>query len=452
MGDPMSGRKSKSPRGQGSGQGSAVRAEAARVIGKVVAGGSLSEVLPPAQASLSLQDRPLLQELCYGVLRWYPRLQALAGLLLSKPIKAREKEIEYLILTGLYQLLYMRVPAHAAVAATVEAVRVLDRRWASGLVNGVLRRFQREQETLLAEVEQDPVARYAHPVWLLDEIQTAWPGQWQAILEGANARPPMTLRVNQSRIGRQDYFERLRQETIPARPLQSVSSALMLDRPLDVTRLPGFQDGLVSVQDGGAQLAAGLLDLQPGQKVLDACAAPGGKSCHIKELEPGVELTALDIDASRLERVRENLQRLQLEAEVVAGDAAEPEGEWSQIRYDRILLDVPCSATGVIRRHPDIKLLRRRSDLSTLSELQARILKNIWPMLKPGGILLYATCSLIPRENEQQVERFLAEHEEARERPIEASWGHARSVGRQTLPGEDHMDGFYYACLEKRDV
>lgn len=441
----MSGRKS-------AGKGSAVRAEAARVIGRVVAGDSLSEALPAAQASLSSQDRPLLQEICYGVLRWYPRLQALAGLLLSKPIKAREKEIEYLILTGLYQLLYMRVPAHAAVAATVEAVRVLDRRWASGLVNGVLRRFQREQEILLAEVEQDPVARYAHPVWLLDEIQNAWPGQWQAILEGANARPPMTLRVNQSRIGRQDYFERLRQASIPARPLEAVSSALMLDRPLDVSQLPGFQDGLASVQDGGAQLAAGLLDLRPGQKVLDACAAPGGKSCHIKELEPGVELTALDIDASRLERVRENLKRLQLEAEVVAGDAAEPEGEWSQTQYDRILLDVPCSATGVIRRHPDIKLLRRRSDLSTLSELQGRILRNVWPMLKPGGILLYATCSLIPRENEQQVERFLSEHDEARERPIEASWGHARSVGRQTLPGEDHMDGFYYACLEKRDV
>ncbi len=445
-------KKGKSSASRNTGEGSAVRAEAARVIGKVVAGDSLSEALPQAQESLSSQDRSLLQEICYGVLRWYPRLQALAGLLLSKPIKGREKEIEYLILAGLYQLLYMRVPPHAAVAATVEAVRVLDRRWASGLVNGVLRRFQREQEELLTEVEKDPVARYAHPVWLLDEIQSAWPEQWQAILEGANARPPMTLRVNQGRIGRQDYFEQLRQAAIPARPLETVPTALVLDRPLDVTKLPGFQDGLASVQDGGAQLAAGLLDLRPGQKVLDACAAPGGKSCHIKELEPGVELTALDVDESRLERVRENLKRLQLEAKVVAGDAAEPEGEWAQVQYDRILLDVPCSATGVIRRHPDIKLLRRRSDLSSLSELQARILSNIWPMLKPGGILLYATCSLMPGENEQQVERFLSQHVEARERPIEASWGHARSVGRQTLPGEDNMDGFYYACLEKRDV
>ena len=324
----------------------------------------------------------------------------------------------------------------------------MDRRWASGLVNGVLRRFQREQEELLAEVEQDPVARYAHPVWLLDEIQTAWPEQWQAILEGANTRPPMTLRVNQGRISRQDYFEQLRQASIPARPLEAVPTALVLDRPLDVTKLPGFQDGLVSVQDGGAQLAAGLLDLQPGQKVLDACAAPGGKSCHIKELEPGVELTALDVDESRLERVRDNLKRLQLEAKVVAGDAAEPKGEWAQVQYDRILLDVPCSATGVIRRHPDIKLLRRRSDLSTLSELQGRILSNIWPMLKPGGILLYATCSLIPRENEQQVERFLAEYKDAQERPIQTSWGHARSVGRQSqfhIPVELFQEGFEIA-------
>ncbi len=449
LADPRPGRKAKSV--AVAGQGGAVRAEAARVIRKVVAGNSLSEALPPALEALSPQDRPLLQELCYGVLRWYPRLQALAGLLLSKPIKQREKEIEYLILTGLYQLLYMRVPSHAAVAATVEAVRVLDRRWAVGLVNGVLRRFQREQESLLAGVERDPVARYAHPKWLLEEIRRAWPDQWQAILEGANARPPMTLRVNQSRISRQDYFERLRQAAIPARPLETVSSALMLDRPMDVARLPGFQDGLVSVQDGGAQLAAGLLDLRPGQRVLDACAAPGGKSCHIKELEPGVELTALDVDESRLERVRENLARLRLEAEVATGDAAEPDGEWARVQYDRILLDVPCSASGVIRRHPDIKLLRRPSDLAALSELQGRILRNVWPMLKPGGILLYATCSLMPGENEQQVQHFLSEHEEARERPIQAAWGHARGVGRQTLPGEEHMDGFYYACLEKRE-
>ncbi len=449
MADPKPGRKAKSV--AGAGQGGAVRAEAARVIRKVVAGNSLSEALPPALEALSPQDRPLLQELCYGVLRWYPRLQMLAGLLLSKPIKQREKEIEYLILTGLYQLLYMRVPPHAAVAATVEAVRVLDRRWAVGLVNGVLRHFQREQESLLAGVERDPVARYAHPKWLLEEIRRAWPDQWQAILEGANARPPMTLRVNRREMSRDQYLQRLQEAGIEARPNQIASMGIDLQRPMEIEALPGFAQGWVSVQDGAAQLAAELMRLGPGQQVLDACAAPGGKSCHIKELEPGVELTALDVDESRLERVRENLARLRLEAEVATGDAAEPDGEWARVQYDRILLDVPCSASGVIRRHPDIKLLRRPSDLAALSELQGRILRNVWPMLKPGGILLYATCSLMPGENEQQVQHFLSEHEEARERPIQAAWGHARGVGRQTLPGEEHMDGFYYACLEKRE-
>jgi 16S rRNA (cytosine967-C5)-methyltransferase len=430
-------------------QANGVRTLAVQVILQVLEGRSLNEVLAPAQARAQERDRALLQELCYGVSRWYFRLRAISGQLLERPLKKRDRDVELLILLGLYQLLYLRIPAHAAVAETVETARAMGKSWAAGLVNGVLRRFQREQEQLLAAVDREPVALFAHPDWLLKEIQRAWPDRWQQILQAANTRPVMSLRVNLGRIPRQDYFKLLQSAAIAARPIENVSSGVMLDRPLDVTGLPGFSEGLVSVQDGGAQLAAGLLDLQPGQRVLDACAAPGGKSCHILEREPAVALTAIDLDAVRLQRVRENLQRLDLSAEVCEGDASAPAGEWAEAVYDRILLDVPCSATGVIRRHPDIKLLRRAEDIPALAELQSRILSKVWNLLKPGGILLYATCSLLPQENEQQIERFLAGRNDVRERPIEGAWGHGCERGRQTLPGEGSMDGFYYAVLEK---
>ncbi len=429
--------------------GDDVRAGAARVMLRVLGGRSLNEALAPVLAEVPLRDRALLQEMCYGVARWYLRLQAVAKQLLERPLKQRDRDIELLILVGLYQLLHMRVPDHAAVAETVETARRMGKPWAAGLVNGVLRGFLRQRERLLLTADETPADRFAHPEWLLTLIRESWPDRWQEILTAANSRPVMSLRVNLRRIGRQDYFEMLRGEAVPARPIDGVASGVVLDQPLDVTTLPGFTRGLVSVQDGGAQLAAGLLDLRPGQQVLDACAAPGGKSCHILEMEPTVRLTAVDVDEMRLERVRENLQRLGLEAELFVGDAAAPQGEWGQKSYDRILLDVPCSASGVIRRHPDIKLLRRPEDIPALVELQARILSKVWRLLKPGGILLYATCSLLRQENERQVERFLAARDDARERPIHASWGHACDYGRQTLPGDDSMDGFFYAVLEK---
>ncbi len=432
------------------GSGGAVRAEAARVILQVEQGRSLRELLPKAQESVEARDRGLLQELCFGTLRWYLRLQAITQLLVERPLKRRDHEIELLLLVGLYQQLYMRLPAHAAVAATVEGARLLGRPWAVGLVNGVLRRFQRERDQLLAAVDREPTARFAHPNWLLTAIQQAWPERWHSILEAANSRPPMTLRVNLGRTGRQEYLQELTARSIEARPLLDAPSALVLEQPLEVTLLPGFSDGLVSVQDGGAQLAATLLRLEPGHSVLDVCAAPGGKSCHILELEPDSKLTAVDVDRDRLALVQENLQRLGLEVRVLLGDATNPQGEWVQTDgYNRILLDVPCSATGVIRRHPDIKLLRRPQDLDGLVSIQRELLSTVWSLLKPGGILLYATCSLLPQENEQQVEWFLQQQVDARERPIEATWGHRRTVGRQTLPGEDTMDGFYYAPLEK---
>lgn len=426
------------------------RVAAARIIQQVVAGRSLSDLLAPQLEAVTPPNRALVQELCYGVCRWFPRLDAILARLLERPLKAKDGDVHALLLLGLYQLLNMRVAPHAAVAETVEAAKRLKKTWAAGLINGVLRRFQREQADMLADLEQDSAYRYAHPEWLLTELQAAWPEQWPSIVEAANGRPPMSLRVNLRKGSREAYLALLAAEGIEAAAIPHVASGLVLAKPVDVVQLPGFGQGLVSVQDGGAQLAAGLLDLQPGQRVLDACAAPGGKSCHILELQPQLAgLTVVDVEARRLSRVEENLQRLGLQAEVCVGDAAKPDGGWARQRYDRILLDVPCSATGVIRRHPDIKLLRRAEDIAALAALQMRILDAVWPLLTPGGMLLYCTCSLLPIENERQLAGFLASQGDARECPIDVPWGHRRTIGRQTLPGEQTMDGFYYALLQK---
>ncbi len=438
------------PQSRASRPSRAPRIAAARVVQGVLEGRSLSSLIPYHFSALEdARDRALAQELCYGTLRSYPRLQALLERLLEKPLKAKDRDVMSLLLIGSYQLLYLRVADHAAVNETAGAAKQLGKRWAVGLVNGVLRRLQREQEPLLAGLESVEEARYAMPAWLLMEIRQRWPESWQNRVAALNARPPMTLRVNRLRSSREAYLSRLAEAGIKANPHAFADSGIDLEQPREVESLPGFDSGQVSVQDGAAQLAAGLLELAPGQSVLDACAAPGGKSCHLLETQPGLQLTAMDIDAERLQKVAENLTRLELQAELVEGDAANPGGDWAERQYDRILLDVPCSATGVIRRHPDIKLLRRESDIAELAALQRRILKAIWPLLKPGGLMLYVTCSILPAENEHQLDWFLVEQPEARERPIEANWGEARSVGRQIAPGEGGADGFYYALLEK---
>jgi len=428
------------------------RACAARVLERVVAAGqSLPEALAEELRALTdTRMRALAQELSYGTLRWYYRLDALLGQLLPKPLKARDMDLHCLLLAGLYQLDKLALPQRVAVHESVQATAALNKRWASGLVNAVLRSFQRRCNELEAAVAGTDQARYAHPAWLINMLRLDWPDDWQEVLQANNERPPFSLRVNRLRITRADYLALLDSRALKAKRLAHTSHGIVLERGVQVEDLPGFSDGLVSVQDGAAQLAAGLLQLVSGQRVLDACAAPGGKTAQILETAPHLSgVTALDIDPRRLDRTAATLARLSLQAELVPGDAAEPAAWWDGRQYDRILLDAPCSATGVIRRHPDIKLLRKADDIANLANRQAEILRAQWPLLVPGGILLYCTCSVLADENFRQVKRFLQGHADAMEIPVDGAWGHRCEHGMQILPGDNEMDGFYFACLRK---
>lgn len=414
-------------------------------------GRSIDTVLATGQDNLSDKDRALAAELTYGICRWYYRLEQIVNGRLAKALKAKDRDIQVALMLGVYQLLYSRMPEHAAVSTAVDAVKKLKKQWAVKLVNGVLRGIQREAEEIQKSADEMPESRYAHASWFVEAMQTAWPEQWQEILSALQQRPPMTLRVNLSRTDRAAYAKSLMEQSLTARPHPIVPSALTLDKPHPVAALPGFAQGDFFVQDAAAQLAAILLDVQPGQRVLDACAAPGGKTTHILEQAEPLEVVALDVDEQRLHRVHENLERMQQKAEVCAGDASKPDGQpWAAEAFDRILLDAPCSATGVMRRHPDIKLLRRKDDIVALVKIQAAMLKEAWQLLRPGGKLLYATCSLMPQENFDQVAGFLADTPDASELKLSSNWGHACNVGRQVLPGEHGMDGFYYALMEKQ--
>ncbi len=432
-------------------QGRDPRAAAARVLVEVRDGGkSLAEVLPPAQAALpDERDAALVQELVYGVSRWYYRLDALLARLLKKPLKPRDADLHCLLLVGLYQLDQLAMPERVAVHETVQATRAMDKDWASALVNAVLRNFQRQRQSLAQLLAGDVAAELAHPRWLVESLQADWPQHWQSIVAENNARPPFCLRVNRQRMTRAEYLELLAEQDIDAAPIAETSQGICLSKPLAVTRLPGFSAGAISVQDGAAQLAAPLLQLEPGMRVLDACAAPGGKTAHMLELQPEIALTAIDIDDSRLQRVRDNLDRLGLHAETIAGNAAATDAWWDGRRFDRILLDAPCSSTGVIRRHPDIKLLRRPADIDALAERQAELLDALWPLLATGGMLLYCTCSVLHAENSRQITGFLRRHVDASELPVSAAWGRGCEHGRQILPGDNGMDGFFYACLTR---
>ncbi len=424
------------------------RRAAARILTRVIVEGqSLTDGLS-ALETLPAEQRPFVQAACYGVVRWYHRLDFILSRLLHKPIK--DKEIKMLALLGLYQLRFMGVKPHAAVSETVSAVG--RKQWAKSLLNALLRNYLRRREVLEAEADADPVASVSHPLWMRNKIAEGWPQDSTGIFQANNQQAPMTLRVNLQAVTREEYQQRLKQCGFNATPVAGIDSALVLERPVPVQHLPGFCEGLVSVQDAAAQLAAPLMLLSSAQRVLDVCAAPGGKTVHLLEHCPDLQVVvALDIDEERLQRIQENLNRAgrPMPVELKVADARQISDCWDGKEFDRILLDAPCSGTGVIRRHPDIKLLRRETDIHALARLQREIFEAVWPLLAPGGILLYATCSILKEENERQVSTFLSDYSDAQAVTIQADWGRPAGPGRQILPGENAMDGFYYARLKK---
>ncbi|POG04828.1 16S rRNA (cytosine(967)-C(5))-methyltransferase [Pseudomonas putida] len=427
------------------------RLAAARALAAVLSGkASLNSSLPAQLDKVEERDRGLTQDLAFGTARWQPRLDLLAAQLLQKPFKAADADVQALLLVGLYQLFYTRIPAHAAIGETVGCADKLKKPWAKGLLNAVLRRAQREGEELLAGMERDPVVRTAHPRWLQKSLKAFWPEQWEAICAANNAHPPMILRVNRRHHSRDAYLALLAEAGVGASACQYSRDGIVLAEACDVRGLPGFAEGWVSVQDEAAQLSADLLELAPGQRVLDACCAPGGKTCHLLEAEPDLaHMTAIDLEAKRLTRVRENLDRLQLDAELIACDARDTASWWDGKPFQRILLDAPCSATGVIRRHPDIKLTRQAEDIPALAALQGELLDALWPTLEVGGMLLYATCSSLPTENTEVIDAFLARTPGARELDLATEAGLRQPHGRQLLAQDGGHDGFYYAKLIK---
>lgn len=391
------------------------------------------------------------KSICLGTLRWYHQLDALLSMLLDKPLPRKNRDLHFLLLTALFQLSKTDIARHGVVSETVSLVNVIKKKWARGLLNAVLRNYLRQADELENRIGNSAVANSSHPEWLLKTLQKSWPHDWQEITAENNKQAPMSLRVNCQKNSRDEYLELLKLANINCSSSAVVTSGITLGTPCPVEKLPGFNDGRVSIQDIAPQLAASLLDIKSGQHVLDACAAPGGKTAHIIESTAGkLELTALELDPQRLQRIYQNMQRLGFEIEVLEGDASMPDAWWQGQQFDRILLDAPCSGTGVIRRHPDIKLLRRNSDIERLAGQQLQILLGLWPLLKSGGKLLYATCSILPQENEVIIEKFLAQEDTAIELNIDVHYGQSRQHGIQILPGDHNMDGFFYACLQKK--
>jgi 16S rRNA (cytosine967-C5)-methyltransferase len=439
--------------------GAATRGTAARVVAQVLQHGvTLDKALATADLGrLGPSDRSQVKALAFGTLRWHHRHRRVLEQLLERPLPRRDRLLEALLSVGLFQLVDERQPGYAAVSATVEAARFLGRHHAAGLVNAALRRFQREGDEVLARAADGEEGRYSHPQWLIDRLRRDWPDDWEVILESSLRPPPLWLRVNRLRADAASYAARVRAETGgTAMTLDGCPDAVCLPAALPVDEIPGFGDGLVTVQDAGSQLAAALLDPQGGMRVLDACAAPGGKATHLLECAgAAIELVALDVAGDRLQRLRDNLERLGLTARVVQGDACRPEDWWDHRPFDRILLDVPCSGTGVIRRHPDIKFLRRDGDITPLAERQLELLEQIWPLLRPGGRLLYATCSVLREENTAVVREFLQRRPDAR---IDRESLHhlppwvrqTAEDGIQLLPGPADTDGLYYALMTRQ--
>ena len=419
-----------------------VQQAAASVIGKVLSGRNLNQVLSEVISTppeLTAQQRGALQDLSYGTLRFYGQLSRVLDSLLNNPIQ--DIQIRYLLLVALYQLQYSKAAQHAIVDFAVNAVRKRNPA-ASGLANAILRNFLRKKDALLADATRTEEGYYSYPQWWINEVKAQYAEDAESVLLAGNQHPPMTLRINCKRTTAAAYQLLLAQNGIQASLIEP--DAILLEHPVAVDKLPGFRDGLVSVQDAGAQYAAHFLGVQDGMRVLDACAAPGGKSTHLLE-SARIKLFALDKDSLRLEQVRENMQRLQLSATLLVGDAAQPADWWDGQPFQRILADVPCSATGVVRRHPDIKWLRRASDIEGFAQQQQQILNALWPLLDNGGKLLYATCSIFRRENEQVIEEFMSRHLNVTKLTLAAS---DMRLG-QILPNNQH-DGFFYALLQKQ--
>ncbi len=425
-----------------------LRAVAAQILMAVEQGQSLSQCLPPAQARVGDNERSELQALSYGSCRWFHRLDAELQGRLKRPLRKQERIVHHLMLVALFQLRFSQQASYAVLNETVEACRALGKPHLTGLVNGVLRAAEREGEPAPAR----PEVEWSHPDWMVAKLRHNWPEDWQDLLAANNVQAPMTLRVNRRQISRDDYLARLHEAGIEATATRFAPKGIQLGQPVPVDRLPGFADGTASVQDEAAQLCTTLLDLAPGQRVLDACAAPGGKTCAILEsVEDLAEVVAIEQSVERLPRIHDNLERLGLDARVVAADAADTGHWWDGQPFDRILLDVPCSASGVIRRHPDIKLLRREDDITPLAAIQLGLLEALWPTLAPGGRLVYATCSVFPQENHRIIQRFLKRQTQARLAQPEVDWGRPMAAGRQLLPEPGGHDGFFYAVLIKND-
>lgn len=426
------------------------RGAALAILGEVLHDGrSLTSAVADRLRPVSdPRERALARELASGVVRHLPSLRHVLGTLLARPLRRQDERLETVLLLGLYQILHTRVPPHAAVH---ETVRLAGRpAWRRGLANAVLRRAATERDAILRDLERspDPEARHAHPGWMIERLRADWPDDWEAILAANASRAPMTLRAGRRAGGRAACLEALRRAGLEASPHSVAPDAVVLLHPVGVDDLPGFADGAVSVQDAAAQLSVPLLDLAPDLRVLDACAAPGGKTAQIADAEPRLrELVAVDVDPDRLARAAENLARTGGRARLVAGNAGAPEEWWDGVPFDRILVDAPCSGSGVIRRHPDIKLHRRASDLGPLEIRQSALLDAAWSMLAPSGRLVYATCSVFLQEGAGQMARFLERHHDAE--PIRFAWGRACGPGRQILPGDADMDGFFHACISR---
>lgn len=416
-----------------------LRALCAQIIFDVIEkGNSLSTAMITYSKQVADKDRALMQEISFGVMRVLPELEFYVQSLMDKVFTGKNRQIHYVLLVGIYQIVYTRIPHHAVASETVNAVLSFKKPQLKGVVNGVLRSFLRQQTPLKTQFEQQGNIQL-HPNWFVKRIKEAYPQNWPMIIDANNQRPPMWLRVNQQHHTTEQYRHLLQQNSIESISDQNLTSAICLVDPVPVNKLPEFEQGSVTVQDLSAQYAAYLLAPQNGETILDLCAAPGGKTTHILEIAPQAEVLAVDIDPQRVKRINENLSRLRLHATVKVGDGTKPE-EWCDgQQFDRILLDAPCSATGVIRRHPDIKWLRRDSDIDELAKLQYQILNQIWPYLKSNGILVYATCSILPNENTAQISRFLQQQTDA------------KLVGdtMQFLPTEKGGDGFFYAKLQK---